>query len=295
MLGKVLESVIARWISSLSEEHSLHPSHHMGARPGRSIDTALDFLVQHIHALWQNKDSVATLLSLDMTGAFDRVVPARLLHNMRERKIPEWIVKWVGSFISNKTTTLCLPGYNTDAFHTLTGIHQGSPLSLILFLFFNANLVEVCNPLTLLASGTSLVDNVNALAFSRLTEDNCITLQTVHERCLEWAQRHVASFAPEKYILVHFTKVRTKHNSTCPLILPTSTIHPSLSACVLGVILDKKLSWQPHLQHIKSKLATQTNVLSRLTASKWGASLPVSRLLYTAVVRPAITPCCPAW
>ncbi len=51
-------------------------------------------------------DSMATLLSLDMTGAYNRVVPARLLHNMRERKIPEWIVKWVGSFISNITKTL---------------------------------------------------------------------------------------------------------------------------------------------------------------------------------------------
>jgi hypothetical protein len=90
-------------------------------------------------------------------------------------------------------------------------------------------------------------------------------------------------------------KARTKHNSACPLILPTSTIHPSPHACVLGVILDKKLSWQPHLQHIQSKLATQTNVLSRLTASTWGASLRVLRLLYTAVVRPAITTGCPAW
>ncbi len=82
----------------------------MGARPGRSIDTALDFLVQQIHATWQNKDGVATLLSLDMTGAFDRVVPAQLLQNMRERKILDWIVKWVGSLISSNTTTLCLPG-----------------------------------------------------------------------------------------------------------------------------------------------------------------------------------------
>ncbi len=40
-------------------------------------------------------------LSLDMMGAFDKVLPARLLHNMRERKILEWIVKWVASFISN--------------------------------------------------------------------------------------------------------------------------------------------------------------------------------------------------
>jgi hypothetical protein len=65
----------------------------MGAHPGESIDTAPDYLVQQIHATWQNKDGVAMLLLLDMTGAFDRVVHARLLHNMRERKISEWIVK----------------------------------------------------------------------------------------------------------------------------------------------------------------------------------------------------------
>ncbi len=73
----------------MSEEHSLLPAQHMGACPGRSIDTAIDFLVQQIQASWQNKDDVATLLSLDMTGAFDRVVLARLLHNLMERKVPE--------------------------------------------------------------------------------------------------------------------------------------------------------------------------------------------------------------
>jgi hypothetical protein len=201
----------------------------------------------------------------------------------------------VGSFISIITTTLCLPGYNTAAFLTHTGILQGLPLLPILFHFYNANLVKICNPPTLPASGTGFVDDVNALAFGKSTEENCRTLQTVHERCLEWARRHGASFAPEKSILVHFTKAKTKHNHTCPLILPTSTIYSSPSARVLGVILDKKLSWQPHLHHIKSKLATQTNILSRLTASTWGASLRVSRLLYTAVVRPAITTGCPAW
>ncbi len=156
----------------MSEEHSLLPAQHMGARPGRSIDIILDFLVQQIHATWRNKDGVAMLLSLNMTGAFDRVVPAQLLHNMRERKIPDWIVKWVGSFISNRMMTLCLPGYNTDAFPTHTGIPQGSPLSPILFLFYNANLVKICNPSTLPASETVFVDDVNALAFGKSTEEN---------------------------------------------------------------------------------------------------------------------------
>jgi hypothetical protein len=169
-LGKVLESVIARQMSSLSEEHSLLSTQHVGAHPSRLRDTALDFLVQQILASWQNKDSVATLLLLDMTEAFDRVVPAQLLHNMSERKFPEWIVTWVGSFISNQTTTLCLLGYNTDRFPTHTGIPQSSLLSLILFLFYYANLINACNPPTLPVSGIDLVDDVNALAFRKSTE-----------------------------------------------------------------------------------------------------------------------------
>jgi hypothetical protein len=102
-------------------------------------------------------------------------------------------------------------------------------------------------------------------------------------------------FTPEKYIVVHFTKAQTKCNTTYPFTLTSFTISSSPSAHILVDILNKKLSWQPHLQHIKSKLATQTNVLKRLTASTWGASLQVLRLLYTTVVGPAIEIGYPAW
>jgi hypothetical protein len=100
---------------------------------------------------------------------------------------------------------------------------------------------------------------MNAPAVCKLTEDNCRTQQTVYDRCFEWAQKHGASIAQEKYILVYFTKAQNKHNTSLPLVLPTSRIFPSPFAQVLGMILNKKLSWQPHLQDIKSELATQTN------------------------------------
>ncbi len=102
-------------------------------------------------------------------------------------------------------------------------------------------------------------------------------------------------FTPEKYILVHFAKVITKHNTACPLTHSSCCICPSPSACVSGVIFNKKLSWQPHLQDILSKLTAETSVLKRLTASTWGASLSVLRLLYTAVVHLVIATGCLAW
>jgi hypothetical protein len=67
----------------------------------------------------------------------------------------------------HRTTTLCLPGYNTDALPTHTGIPPGSPLSLILFLFYTTNLVNACNLPTLPTSKMGFVDDVNAFPFAR--------------------------------------------------------------------------------------------------------------------------------
>jgi hypothetical protein len=135
----------------------------MGARPGRSTETALDLLLQQVYVAWQTGKGVASLLSLDMTGAFDRVVPARLLHNLRKRKIPEWIVSFISSFISDRSTSLILFGYSSTQFPTQNGIAQGSPLSPVLFLFYNADLVEICHPDDHPASAIGSVDDVNPL------------------------------------------------------------------------------------------------------------------------------------
>jgi hypothetical protein len=86
------------------------------------IATALNFLVYQIHATYQKTDIVTTLLSLGMTWAFDRAVPAWLLNNKKKRKFPEYIVKCVSSFISDRTTTQCLPGYTIKASPTHTSI-----------------------------------------------------------------------------------------------------------------------------------------------------------------------------
>jgi hypothetical protein len=65
----------------------------MRACSSRSIDTALDFLMQQLHTTRQTKEGVATLFVLNMTCVFDRVVLAWLPHNIMVREILEWILK----------------------------------------------------------------------------------------------------------------------------------------------------------------------------------------------------------
>jgi hypothetical protein len=122
-------------------------------------------------------------------------------------------------------------------------MNKGSPqctlLLLVLFFFYNANLVTVCITTILLATETGFVNDVITLGFCKSTAENCRTLQAVHKRCLEWASRHGAYLAPEKYILVHFTSAETKYNSNCPIALSTSTMHHSPAVYILGESFNK--------------------------------------------------------
>jgi len=53
-------------------------------------------------------------------------------------------------------------------------------------------------------------DDLNALAYSKSTQQNCQKLEELHTECLEWASRHGISFALDKYKLVHFTRSTRK-------------------------------------------------------------------------------------
>jgi hypothetical protein len=87
-LGKVLKSVIARRISGLTEAHDLLFVSQMSERKNRSCETVLKLLTKQIHTIWNmSKDKIATLLSMNVVGAYDHVSRERLLHNLKKRRI----------------------------------------------------------------------------------------------------------------------------------------------------------------------------------------------------------------
>ena len=183
-LGKALESIMAEKITYLADKFQLLPETQMGARRGKSTETALELLTEQVHSVWgQGRDKMATLLSMDVAGAFDTVSHQRLIHNLKKRKIPVWIINWVESFLTDRKTTLAIYSQITNMFAVRTGIPQGSPVSPILYLFYNADLLDLCERPGTRASGIGFVDDVNILAYSTSTEENCRTLERLHAGC----------------------------------------------------------------------------------------------------------------
>ncbi|KAJ6032769.1 hypothetical protein N7540_003501 [Penicillium herquei] len=223
-LGKLLEAVVATRISYAVEEHSLLPKTHLGGRKGISVDHAIQLILSEVREAWGTDKKVSMLL-LDVSGAYDNVSHTRLLHNMRRLGLGHFAL-WTASFLADRRTRIRLPGYLSDIFPTSTGIPQGSPISPILFLLFNASLVRGCSLRGVDGDGTKTcgygwVDDVAVIAVSSTYRRNVEMLQAALGQADTWARRHAAKFAPDKFELIHFTNpsLQVHHPITTGLLL----------------------------------------------------------------------------
>ena len=92
-VGKITDAVIARRLSYLVEEYQIIPRMHMGSRKLRSTEHALHAVIHRIYKAWNTgRGQVASLLLLDVSGAFDSVSHTRLLHNLGKRRVDETMV-----------------------------------------------------------------------------------------------------------------------------------------------------------------------------------------------------------
>jgi hypothetical protein len=96
-------------------------------------------------------------------------------------------------------------------------------------------------------------------------------------------------FAPEKYELIHFSTATRRFNMAATVRIQDVVKSPAEEVRVLGVWFDSKLKWTAHTKKIKEKMATQVGALARISTSTWGATLTRSRMVYSSVVRPAMT------
>lgn len=293
-IGKVVEAVISNTLRTLAESHGLLPPQQMGARPGRSTVTALDLLLTQLR-LGQRNKITTSVLSMDISGAFDRIHVDRLIHVLKSKRVPESITGWVRSFMSERRTVLRFNNRDSLPISITHGIPQGSPLSPILWLFYHSGLLEALSGEERGVSCLGFVDDTTLIVHGSSTTETTQKLQQLHGICLTWAAKHGAVFAPEKYALMHLTRKRAQEERMRPLDLDGFALRPVTHMRVLGLVVDSKLSFKNHCSHLESKMKSSILALTRLTGSTWGLPLLSARSVYTMVIRPMLTYASPVW
>jgi hypothetical protein len=115
------------------------------------------------------------------------------------------LVRWIEDFCIERTATILVNGYSSPQERLpQAGLPQGSPLSPILFLFFNADLVQ--QKINGKGGSIAFVDDYSAWVVGPLANANYVGIQEVVDRAIQWERRSGATFESMKTTLMHFTR-----------------------------------------------------------------------------------------
>ena len=184
--GKVIEALVARRVTRVAEAYGLLPTEQMGNREHRSTELAIRLVVAQVREAWRQR-AAASLLQLDISGAFDTVNHTRLLATLREQGFPQWLVLWVRAWLNNRVANLHFDGQKTEDIPVVAGVPQGSPLSPVLFILYIASLYKALKKDHPLVSIVGFADDTNLLAFGKNPQANTQQLEKAWKTCLQWA------------------------------------------------------------------------------------------------------------
>ena len=102
----------------------------------------MTILSERIHHTWKEKEMYLAVF-MDVASAFNNVHHVRLIDNMKKRRIPGFIIAWTESFLRDRSTSLRFNAIISEEIWTDARVPQGSPLSQILYMYYNAELLNV--------------------------------------------------------------------------------------------------------------------------------------------------------
>ena len=263
-MWKVLTVIMADQLTYVTEKHRLLPDNHFRGRPGCTTMDAMHLIVEIVKSSWR-AGKVTVVLFLDIEGAFPNMVPLRLEHNLLKCGIPRKIVTFVHNMLQDRITTLKFDGYMSDPLQVDNSIGQGDPLSMILYQYYNADLLDI--PKSKEESATAFVDDATMIASADSfpkAHEMLVNMMTRPGGVAEWSTLHNSPLEYSKLALVDFAH-SCSPKERVPLQLPQKEITPSASTKYLGVIFDQNLNWKAQQVYVAGKGTAWTSQIKQLT------------------------------
>lgn len=128
---------------------------------------------------------MASLLSLEISRAFDNVFHQRLTHTMSAKGIPKWFTKFVEFSLADRTSAIKLRSYIGQQITTYRETPQGSLIPLLLF----ASLLH-SQILTPKSSSVGILNDTEVQTWSDTTEQGIRVLEVLYRICEDLTEKY---------------------------------------------------------------------------------------------------------
>jgi hypothetical protein len=278
-ISKQLESIVGRWI--LLHVTSQIDKRQYGSLKGRSTTHALIDIVHHWSKALDEGRSVRALF-VDYAKAFDHVDHSTVLRKLNTYDVPEFMIKWLSSFLTNRQQRVKIGDVLSDWLSLRGGIPQGSWLGPLTFLI----LIDDLQPQILTHK---YVDDTTLSEI--LARGESSQMQTTLDNLLQWSETNYMSINCKKTKEMILGPLRKQPPP--PLLISDQNVQQVTSFKLLGVTMNDALKWDDHIAAVTSKAAKRLWFLKKLKRA--GVSQADLVYYYQAVIRPVLEYACPVW
>ena len=275
---KLLERMINFRLMWFLESKCLLSPSQFGFRRARGTAEPLSRLHTYIASAFARRDSVLAVF-FDLEKAYDTTWRYHILRQLSLVGISGNLGVFLQNFLQNRSFRVRVASSCSPSFRQIEGVPQGSVLSTTLFLLAINDIVSV------LPSGvrSSLyVDDFAIYASDSSSSRLHFLLQSAVTAASSWATDHGFRFSTSKTFSIYFTRSR----AACPpsLLLYDTPIEYRTSGKFLGLLLDSRLTWRPHISSIRDTALRRLRLLQTLSHVSWGADRKTLLSLHTVLV-----------
>jgi len=257
-VSKVFEAVMCDQITTHMED--MMSTHLAAYRKRYSCSNVLFRCVENWKNALDNNESVACIL-MDLSKAFDCIPHALLIAKLQAYNFSRNSCELVKSYLTNRRQRVKL-GSTRSSWRTLErGVPQGSLTGPLLFnVFLNDLVMQLADKCDIF----NYADD-NSLSFHH--HDPTMIKNVLESACsaaLDWFDLNHMRANPDKFQAIVLSR---QPNTMLPLLkfrVKDATISPDPCVKLLGVLLDNKLSFSPHITTLCKRTARQIGALRRV-------------------------------
>ena len=276
---KLFERMVNHRLMWFLEKNNILSPQQSGFRKNKSTMDALSQLTGYIKKGFKEKKHT-TAVFFDMEKAYDTVWRDGILNDLYKMGLRGNLPTFIDNFLSNREFCVRIGASHSGPFELEEGLPQGSVLSVTCFA---VAINDIVSQISKGVQCTLYVDDFTIFVSARNEAHSNRAIQLSINRIKDWTKTKGLKLSVEKTIAVKFEPRR--RGSDPVLTLNNNAIQVREATKYLGLIIDKRLSFKQHIEHLRVECTPAINLLKHLSHLSWGADRRTLKVLFSALVQ----------